>query len=84
MDEMKAATATSAASAHARSVGPWRPSKQARARSAGPTKFATLKMTMYQRGRERTDSGKNATAIATAARTGGRISTAAKIGARER
>ena len=38
---------------------------------------------MYQRGRERTDSGMKAIAIVIAASAGARMSTAAKIGARE-
>jgi hypothetical protein len=61
-----------------------RASKTTQARSAGPTKLAMLKTTMYQRGREPTDSGKKASAIAIAASAGGRIRPAAKIGASER
>jgi hypothetical protein len=81
---MKAAIETSAANAQSWSLVPRRASKTTRASSAGPTKFAMLKTTMYQRGRERSHSGKNAIVIAIAASAGGRIRTAAKIGASDK
>ena len=79
-----AAIPAEAASAQAVSPNPPTASKHARARSAGPTKFAMLKTPMYQRGRERTVSGTKAMTIASAVSAGGRSSAAAKIGASER
>ena len=57
--------------------------KIAPAASAGPTKFAMLKRTMYPGTRVRIHSGSNAAAIATAASSGGSSRAAANIGASE-
>ncbi len=52
-ETMNAAIPAEAASAHAVSLVPPTASKHTRASRAGPTKLATLKTAMYQRGRER-------------------------------